>query len=154
MDIKRIVVPVDYSDHAKETLRYAGALAARFGARLDVVHVWDRPSYVPETTMVSKPGEPARSLVELIRENAEREMSEFLASAALPESVETATRLESGEPASTIIEYVRKHEADLVVMGTRGRTGVKHLLLGSVAEKLVRLSPVPVLTIPVARGDE
>ncbi len=148
MDIKRIVVPVDYSDHARATLEYAAMLAARFGASIEIVHVWDRPSYVPDTMVVGKAGEPHKSLVDMIRENAEHEMDEFLKRAKLPADVTVSHHLEAGEPASTIIKVLEERGGDLVVMGTHGRTGVKHLLLGSVAEKLVRLSPIPVLTIP------
>lgn len=155
MDIKRIVVPVDYSEHARATLEYAAVLAERFGASVDVVHVWDRPSYVPDTTVVGKPGEPTKSLADLIRENAEHEMDEFLKRAKLPAGVTVSHHLESGEPASTIIKVLKTKGGDLVVMGTHGRTGVKHLLLGSVAEKLVRLSPIPVLTVPPeGRGED
>jgi universal stress protein A len=149
MDIQRILVPVDYSDHSKHALEYAAGLASRFGAKIDVVHVWDRPSYVPDTLIVPKGETMPRSLTDLIREGAEREMDEFLASATLPKDVAVAHHLESGEPASTLIKRFGEHPCDLLVVGTHGRSGVRHLLLGSVAEKLVRLSPVPVLTVPL-----
>ncbi len=151
MNVTRIVVPVDYSAHARVTLEYAAELAKGFGASLHVIHVWDRPPLVADTMVVSAEGEPARSLVELIGENAEREMREFLAAAKLPEGVTLTHHLESGEPTSTILKAIKEYQADLVVMGTHGRTGVRHLLLGSVAEKLVRLSPVPVITVPAPR---
>jgi len=152
MDITRIIVPVDYSEHARVTLEYAATLAKGFGAALDVIHVWDKPNFVPETTVVSQGGEPAQSLADLIRGNAEREMRDFLAAAKLPEGVTATHHLEAGEPVSAILEAIEHHKSDLVVMGTHGRTGARHLLLGSVAEKLVRLSPVAVITVPpVAR---
>jgi len=112
--------------------------------------VWDKPNYVPETMLVSQAGEPAKSLADLIRGNAEREMDDFLGAAKLPEGVTVTHHLESGEPASAILAAIEHHKSDLVVMGTHGRRGVRHLLLGSVAEKLVRLSPVPVITVPPA----
>jgi nucleotide-binding universal stress UspA family protein len=149
MPIHTILVPVDYSEHSKRALLYAAALAEKFGASLDVVHVWDRPSYVPEGLTVGPP-ETARSLADMIRENAEREMQDFLREANVPVSVRCDHRLVSGDPAHAIVDSIATSRPDLVVVGTHGRTGVRHLLLGSVAEKLVRLSPVPVLTIPPA----
>lgn len=152
MNIESIVVPVDYSDYSRRALEVGADLAVRFGAELEVVHVWDRPSYVPDTLVVGRAHETPRSLTDLIRENAEREMDEFLAGTALPKDVAVTHRLESGEPASTLVKHFEQRACDLVVVGTHGRTGVRHLLLGSVAEKLVRLSPVPVLTVPPPRA--
>jgi nucleotide-binding universal stress UspA family protein len=147
MNFKRILVPVDYSEHSKNSLEYAASLAERFGASLDVVHVWDRPAYVSDTVVVVREGE-SRSLAEMIHDNAEREMRDFLAPLQMPKGVVVSERLLSGEPASVLLEELGKGEYDLVVVGTHGRTGLQHLILGSIAEKLVRMSPVPVLTIP------
>jgi nucleotide-binding universal stress UspA family protein len=86
-----------------------------------------------------------------VRENAEREMSAFLGAhrdRLAPGEGLPVHRLLSGKPASTLLGELEQGKHDLVVLGTRGRTGFKHLLLGSVAEKLVRFSPVPVLTVP------
>ena len=98
--------------------------------------------------MVQRPGEAHKPIGELIRENAQRDMDEFMATVTLPSSVSARTRLLSGDPAASLIAELKKGEHDLVVLGTHGRTGLAHLLLGSIAEKLVRLSPVPVLTVP------
>ena len=147
MSISRILVPVDYSEHSRAAVEYGGHVAERFGATLDVIHVWDRPSYVPAEALVAHAG-GKKSLVDMIRENAEAEMSEFLATCQAPAGVALTHHLESGEPASTILRVAGERAADLIVAGTHGRTGVRHLLLGSVAEKLVRLAKVPVLTVP------
>jgi len=72
-----------------------------------------------------------------------------LSQVSLPPALSTTSRLISGEPASALLAELKKGEHDLVVLSTHGRTGLAHLLLGSIAEKLVRLSPVPVLTVPV-----
>ena len=149
MTVRRILVPVDYSSCSEGALRYAGFVAQRLGAAIDVVHAWDRPSYVPDTLVVGRPGEPERTLGELIQMNADREMTEFLARVTLPEGVKAEHCLVSGEPASAILDRVRADGYELIVIGTHGRTGVRHLLLGSVAEKVIRLSPVPVLTVPL-----
>lgn len=144
---RRILVPVDYSEGSAAALAYAAALAEKLGAALDVVHVWDRPAYVSETVLVGPPDQK-RPLSELIRENAAAEMKSFIARAAIPARVSLETRLLSGNPSATILNELRAGGHELLVVGTHGRTGLRHLLLGSVAEKLVRLSPVPVLTVP------
>lgn len=149
MGIRRIMVPIDYSENSKAALAYAAELALGFGASLDILHVWDRPTYLTDAVMVQRPGEAHKPIGELIRENAERDMAEFLAENSLPTAVSTSNRLVSGEPASALLTELKKGEHDLVVLSTHGRTGLAHLLLGSIAEKLVRLSPVPVLTVPV-----
>ncbi|HTA92055.1 MAG TPA: universal stress protein [Polyangiaceae bacterium] len=149
MGIRRILVPIDYSENSKVALAYAAELAISFGASLDIVHVWDRPTYVTDAVMVQRPGEGHKPIGELIRENAQKDMDEFMAGITLPSGVPSQTRLLSGEPAATLVSELRKAEHDLVVLSTHGRTGFAHLLLGSIAEKLVRLSPVPVLTVPL-----
>jgi nucleotide-binding universal stress UspA family protein len=149
---RRIMVPVDYSDNARASLKYAAELALAVGASLDVVHVWDRPTYVSDAVMVKRPGQEHSSLVELIQENAERDMKDFLASVQFPPGLNVGHRLCSGDTVSTLIAEVKKGEHDLLVVGTHGRTGLAHMLLGSVTEKLIRLSPVPVLTVPPRRS--
>jgi universal stress protein A len=149
MGIRRIMIPIDYSENSKAALAYGAELALGFGASLDIVHVWDRPTYLTDAVMVQRPGEAHKPIGDLIRENAEQDMAEFLKEVALPATLTTSTRLVSGEPASALLAELKKGEHDLVVLSTHGRTGLAHLLLGSIAEKLVRLSPVPVLTVPV-----
>jgi universal stress protein A len=149
MGIRHILVPIDYSQNSQVALSYAAELALSFGASLDIVHVWDRPTYVTDAVMVQRPGEAHKPIGELIRENAQKDMNEYLSSMTLPSGVPTTSRLLSGDPAASLIAELKKGEHDLVVLSTHGRTGVAHLLLGSIAEKLVRLSPVPVLTVPV-----
>lgn len=153
MSIQRVLVPVDYSEFSRRALEYAAQLAARFAASVQVLHVWDRPSYVPENLTVGPPGS-AKSLAELVRDTAQAEMTSFLAGVDLPVEVPVEHHLAGGEPAHAILGWLESHPADLLVVGTHGRTGVKHLLMGSVAEKLVRLSPVPVLTVPPERSAE
>jgi nucleotide-binding universal stress UspA family protein len=150
MGISRILVPVEYSEHCRRALEVAGVWAKTLGAELEVIHVWDHPPLVPNDVVVEHSGGERRSLFELMAANAKAEMSEFLAAASLPEGVSVTHHLESGEPASAIIAAVARRKADLVVLSTHGRRGLRHFLMGSVAEKVVRLSPVPVLTVPAA----
>jgi nucleotide-binding universal stress UspA family protein len=149
MAFQRILVPVDYSDHSLSALGYAAELAQRFGGKLDIVHVWDRPTYISDAVLVGH-GQSQRPLGEMIRENAQRDMQSFLAKLKLPEGVLGGERLLSGDPAGALLKEIEKEKYDLVVMGTHGRAGFAHLLLGSVTEKLVRHSPIPVLIVPRA----
>jgi nucleotide-binding universal stress UspA family protein len=152
MTIKRILVPVDYSEHSAHALAYAAFLAERFGSKVEVIHVWDRPLYVPESATVAHPsGQGRASLSELIAENAEREMQEFLDRCELAASVQLTHHLIAGEPSAKILEFARGGY-QLLVLGTHGRAGVRHLLLGSVAERVLRLCPIPVLCIPGQRA--
>jgi len=151
MKVKSILVPVDYSSSSGAALGYAAELAGELGASLNVVHVWDRPTYVSDTVMVHEPTGGRRSLIDMIRENAELEMKAFLKAQAVPESVKLEWRLLSGDPTGKILEAIKAGSYDLMIVGTHGRTGLRHVLLGSVAEKLVRLSPIPVLTVPRPR---
>lgn len=153
MGIRRIMIPIDYSEHAKAALTYGAEFAQSFGATLDIVHVWDRPTYLTDAVMVQRPGEAHKPIGELIRENAQHDMNEFLSQNPVPSGVSASSRLLSGEPASALLAELKKGEHDLVILSTHGRTGFAHLLLGSIAEKLVRMSPVPVLTVPISKRD-
>jgi nucleotide-binding universal stress UspA family protein len=149
MVIRRILVPVDYSECSTNALAYAGGLAERFSSRIEVIHVWDRPAYVPENALVAM-HESHGSLPELIRENAEREMQEFLDGCELPALVHVTHHLLGGDPVAKILECAA-NGYQLLIVGTHGRSGLRHLLLGSVAERIVQLSPVPVITVPLPR---
>ena len=141
-------MPVDYSSCSRASLKLAVELAQQLRASLDVVHVWDRPSYVSDVVLTTHEPVSGKSLIRMIQENAQRDLDEFLTSTELPAGTTSVGRLLSGDPASALLHEIKQEKCDLVVVGTHGRTGLSHLLLGSVAEKLVRLSPVPVLTVP------
>ncbi len=148
MAFRSILVPVDYSEPSQRALELA--LTLDVGCEITVVHAWDRPAYVGEQ-VVSHADGSRRSLSELIRENAERDMTDFLARVKNPASRVFKHHLISGEPVSSIIAEASQGGYDLLVVGTHGRTGMTKLLLGSVTEKLIRLSPIPVLTVPPPR---
>ena len=148
MAFRSILVPVDYSEPSRRALELALSLDET--AQVTVVHAWDRPAYVGEE-VVAHPDGSRRSLSELIRENAERDMTEFLAQVKAPPGKTFKHQLITGDPVSAIIAEATKPGYDVLVVGTHGRTGMTKLLLGSVTEKLIRLSPIPVLTVPPAR---
>jgi|RhiMethySRZTD1v2_1073278.scaffolds.fasta_scaffold16460_1 nucleotide-binding universal stress UspA family protein len=147
-----ILVPVDYSEHALRVLEFAGKLAQRLNASLCALYVWETmPHFPPELCVTTTAG--PRCLDEIVKESAVREMKEFLGRAELPASLPIESQVESGAAAAKIVDYIPKCGADLVVVGTHGRGGVKHWVLGSVAERVVRLSPVPVITVPERRRE-
>ena len=146
LDLKRILLPVDYSEHSRQTLLFAAGLAKQLGAAIDVLHVAEYPLRMPGDINVVQGGKK-RPLGELLLENAEREMEEFLRSPE-PQGVPISHKLNHGEPAGRILSAIEAGHYDLVVIGTHGRTGFQHWLLGSVAERVLRLSPVAVLTFP------
>jgi nucleotide-binding universal stress UspA family protein len=141
IEFKHILVPTDFGDSAERALDVAVDLAKKYAASLTVVHVYEIPAYVYEGMMTS----PV-DLLTPIRETAERQLDSTLRDVRtrIPD---TKGILGVGIPWQEIQKVIAETHPDLVVMGTHGRRGVSHVLLGSVAEKIVRLSPVPVLTV-------
>ena len=142
--IERILVPIDFSPCSRAALEHATLVSASFGATIDVLHVWEPPGFIPVDTMIIE-GERERTLAEFARTRAGQLMEELLA-AIESRGVPVRGRLASGPPVETILEMAR-HDYDLIVMGTHGHTGLRHFLAGSVAEKVVRHAPCPVLTV-------
>ena len=144
VSIRRILFPTDFSEPARKAQKYAMALADRFGAELHLLHV------VPEVAMPLPDSTTAWTLppadLKLVVEAAEKQLLEELGPDWAEErrTVHTAV---VGNAVEEIVKYANEHEIGMIVIGTHGRTGLAHLLLGSVAEKLVRLATCPVLTV-------
>jgi universal stress protein A len=143
LTVRRILFPTDFSLAARQAQDYACALADKFAAELHVIHIVADP-----TPVAGSKG--AWALPDDIRERAlqaaEAELTEQLKTGF--ETVGAVVQaVLMGEPVREIVRYAREHQIDVIVIGTHGRRGVSHLLLGSVAEKLVRLSTCPVLTV-------
>lgn len=154
--VRSILVPVDFSDCSRAALDYAEALADKFGATLDVLHVWEIPPYIPPEALVGVPGGMTETLSNTARANAEQQLRAFETATKAPGSRLRKSRLESGDPARTIVEIADKDGYDLIAIGTHGRTGIGHLLMGSVAEKVLRRAHCPVFVVPckaLERGD-
>ena len=149
--ITRILVPTDFSATADAALDYAYVLAERFGASIELLHVLDDP-FVAD----GMAAEAYISEAPVLRSAMLREAQERLRHRVTPREGVTHidTEVLFGHGARTIAEYAAERGVDLIVMGTHGRTGFAHLLLGSVAERLVRTAPCPVLTVrhPEAKG--
>lgn len=143
--ITNILVPVDFSPQAEYAFTYATRLAERFGAKLALLYVvddsfvtggWSSEIYVPNVP----------ELMENLIADADRRLATLKASAAaLGLTAETAVI--RGRPAHAIVAHAKNGGFDLIVMGTHGRTGVSHVVMGSVAERVLRKAPCPVLTV-------
>jgi nucleotide-binding universal stress UspA family protein len=142
--ISHILVPVDFSAHSVLSLEYAAAFATRFGASLELLHVVEDPAtaaWAAEGAVLDIAGIRA-ALVE----DAERQLAEYRTRLEALE-VPAITTVRIGSPASTIVDYARTIHTDLIIMGTHGRSGFSHLVLGSVAERVVRHAACPVFTV-------
>lgn len=140
---KRILVPTDFSEPAGAALDYAKTLAQALGASLHILCVMDdpMPGFKMPDHVCSIPA---------IRRQLEAEAKEQLAKLLTPEE-RTAFRAELtaewGNPYAKVLDFASKHDIDMIVMGTHGRGGLEHVLIGSVAERVVRQASCPVLTI-------
>jgi nucleotide-binding universal stress UspA family protein len=137
--LKRILVPHDFSETSEAAVRYALALAHNFGAKLYLLHVSDKARFEMATEF---PLGLDGTLEDAVRERlvkilTPREQIEF----------RPVFEFRSGAPAAEIARYAKEADVDLIVMGTHGRGLVAHAVLGSVAEKVVRTAPCPVLTV-------
>lgn len=143
--IARILVPVDFSAHSDSVLRYATTVADRFGATIELLHVvedpfvsgaWNSEVYVPNIT----------KLLNQLIATARQQLDE-LKTLVADKGIGVDTTVITGRPAQSIVDHAAAERFDLIVMGTHGRTGLSHAFLGSVAERVVRKAPCPVLTV-------
>ena len=141
ISLKNLLVPTDFSEHSLVAAEYGVELAGRFGAKLHLLHVIEEP--VATIPLLEIYGAPSK-------EEYEAAAQAMLDNWPLPdgaEEIEVERRLHHGTPFVHILHDARDHDIDLIVMGSHGRGLVAHLLLGSVAEKVVRKASCPVLTI-------
>ena len=144
-NITRILVPTDFSATADAALDYAKGLATKLGACLHVLHVLEDAyvggSFAGELYVPESPN---------LRAMMVKEAEDLLGHRVSPqdrELLKAETAVVVGRSFKAIVDYAQEHRADLIVIGTHGRTGMAHLLLGSVAERIVRTAPCPVLTV-------
>lgn len=143
MTWNKIMCPVDFSPGSREALEKAVALAKESNAEVVVAYAWQAPIYISGEGMAL-----AGDVVSDLIKDAEANLATWKADAEKLGARRVTTRLLTGAPWHEIVEAVAKDPAiDLIVMGTHGRSGIKHILLGSVAEKVVRHAPIPVLVI-------
>lgn len=142
---ERILLPTDGSDLANQAFEHALDLAETYDAELHFVYAVDVPTEV---------GDIDASMVRRELENVGEEASESLAHRAEEAGLDVTTELLRGRPHEAILNYADENDVDLIVMATHGRSGLDRYLLGSVTEKVVRLSDVPVLTVRAGEDSE
>ncbi len=141
INLKKILCPIDHSDCSKEALKYAVSFAMKDEAELYLLHVVDIRTFDESFDMTSK---------QLPDDETIKQLKEKLLE-CVPEEIRNDMRIEpivvQGVPFSEIISIAKEKEISVIVMGTHGRTGIAHIMLGSVSEKVVRKAPCPVLTV-------
>lgn len=147
---EKILVPVDFAPHSGEAVRVACDVASRYSASITLAHVHEPVDYaLPEGYVLYTPEQLSRITAELeTRLRATQRDVESLGISRVDR------RLLQGAAAVELVELARTEGFDLIVMGTHGRTGLKHVLMGSVAERVLRTAPCPVLTVKVAEARE
>ncbi len=138
---KRIMAPTDLSPASAHAVDMAVDLALKYGAALSLVHVYELPSYLYTGMMYT-----AFDLLTPLEEHLSGELAKLLQSVRA-RGVDASSIFKPGFPADEIMTLVEETHSDLIVIGTHGRRGFSRVFLGSVAEKVVRMSPVPVLTV-------
>jgi len=142
--IDKILFPTDFSEHSEYALSYALSFAKEYGAKLHVLHVIEDVQYLANAYMFDVPVMPSFADIEQSRL---KEMQEFIERVITDPTIEIEKTIKRGRPFIEIIQTAREEDVDLIVIATHGRSGLEHVLFGSVAEKVVRKAPCPVLSI-------
>lgn len=140
--ITRILVPTDFSDCARRALEYSAELASKLSASVVLLHVYMPPIvYMPEGVWTLPD-----AMID-VRNDLEQALNKLAVQARELGVRQVDTAVIEGDPAHQVVKHAEKERCDLIVMGTHGRGALKHLVLGSVAEKVVRRASCPVLTV-------
>lgn len=142
-NIQKILVPIDFSDYSKSSLKYAVNFAQHFKSELILIYVVVPVVYPPDFSM----GQIAIPSVDMEMDKRAFEELNNLAKKEIPAELKTKVIVKSGKPFIEIIETASEADADLIIIATHGHSGVEHILFGSTAEKVVRKAPCPVLTL-------
>ena len=142
--LKNILVATDFSEPSDAALTYGRELATRFGATLHVLHAAENiiGRFGAETYSATAPDLQAR-----LESDARRRLNELLIDSDNSGPSTKPVLLTASSPALAIVDYAKEKNIDLIVVGTHGRSALAHLVMGSVAERVVRLAPCPVLTV-------
>jgi nucleotide-binding universal stress UspA family protein len=143
MQFRHILAPTDFSEYSKKAVGSALELAHKFGAKLTILHVVELPPYPVEGYV--PPAVNATFLDDLERQ-ATQDLAQLVPEAE-SSNVEVVRLVAVGSPYRKIIDTAEAEQVDLIVMATAGRTGFSHLVMGSIAERVVRTATCPVLTI-------
>ncbi len=142
IQIKKILLPTDFSAPSRNAARYVASFAEEYGARVYILHVIDT---MLQAMMLEEMGQGGGNLTQEIEAGVSEEMKGAMPDACKGLDVVYLTR--HGKPCAEIVVAARELEVDMIVMGTHGRSGLSHILLGSTAERVVRSAPCPVLTV-------
>jgi nucleotide-binding universal stress UspA family protein len=145
ISLKHVLVATDFGEAADAALAYGRELARAFGAQLDVLHVVENVltrGFGAEGYVASYP-----ELQQEVEDAARRQLETIVGPEDRQTLGATSILMTSNSPALTITTYAKEHDVDLIIMGTHGRGAIAHLLMGSVAERVVRTAPCPVLTV-------
>lgn len=142
IELKKILVPTDFSEGSQVAVKYACEFAKAFGAQIHLLHVLEDPLPYPSPESFVIPVQ----FYEDLEKSAQERLGQVL-SAEDQKRFQVQLVTERGSPFVQIITYSKSNDIDLIVMGTHGRGAIAHMLLGSVAEKVVRKAPCPVLTV-------
>ena len=144
IELHRILVPTDFSKFSQIALTYASALAEKFTAALYLLHVvQDLAVFIPDMITVAPPPAPTvEQMTKAVQDAFDRIVKENKL-----DRFPIHREVREGTPFYEIVRYAKEQKIDLIIMGTHGHTGLTHMLLGSVTEKVVRKAPCPVLTI-------
>jgi nucleotide-binding universal stress UspA family protein len=149
--LKAIVAPTDFSDASKEGVRAAVAIAKHFSATIHLVHV---VTPIPEFMGAHAPtGFHIPSVLKELEDGARSSLQELI-DEELPGELDVDSKVFTGDPATEIVNLAGEAGADLIVMATHGATGWKRLVTGSVTEKVIRYSKVPVLSVRGSEGGD
>ncbi len=141
-NIKKILIPIDFSEHSKNALKYAIPFARQFNAEIILIYVVE-PTVYPADLSFGQFGVP--EVENELSKKGEEELSKLI-DEEIKSSVKARKIVSVGKPFVEIIHAARE-EADLIILSTHGHTGVEHILFGSTAEKVVRKAPCPVLSL-------
>ena len=142
--MKTILHPTDFSESSSYALGYAISFAKEFEAKLYILHVVEDVSTAFYFEALKAPS--AMEIMTDIQNHAQRALEEVLPQ-EVRDTIATECAIRGGAPFVEIIRYAKEIEADMIVCGSHGRTGLKHMIFGSVAENVVRHSPCPVLSV-------
>jgi nucleotide-binding universal stress UspA family protein len=143
MHVNKILVPVDFSNHSKKALAYASAIAQSYNAQLQVLNIIEETMH-PAFSISGKSS--IFDLIPGIKDDSRKRTIKMLTE-VVSENVKSDVYIKSGRAASDIIKFAKENSTDLIVIATHGLTGLEHMLLGSVTEKVVRMAHCPVFTV-------
>jgi nucleotide-binding universal stress UspA family protein len=140
-EVRNVLVPVDFSENAEAAVRYAGDLARKFGGKLHLLHVVEPASFVNDLRNV-----PFTLSDKQLEATATTEL-EALATRFIDPGVQTSWSVKKGKGYQEIVKAAKQLKADMIVISTHGYTGLKHTIMGSTAERVVRHAACPVLVL-------